>query len=97
MKPFKLRRALVYLATGMFFTVAALTQVQGDSIPDVFVKASVSCGVRIVFGLLLVHVVEDASSPKVGSPPASRPAASCAGRRATREGYARSDRPQRIQ
>jgi hypothetical protein len=56
-----LRRGLVYAATGMFFAVAALAQLQGAAFSDVLKKAAISCAIVIAIGLVLVHIVEDAA------------------------------------
>lgn len=67
MTAFKLRRGIVYAATGIFFAVAALSQLQGASVTDVLTKATVSCGVLIAFGLLLVRVVEDSGRATIAA------------------------------
>ena len=63
----KLRQAIVYAATGLFFTVAALSQIQGASTQDTVVKAVVSCAVLVALGLALVRIVEDAERKELAA------------------------------
>lgn len=57
----KIRRGVVYAATGAFFAVAAIAQLQGDDTLDAFVKAGVACLVLVVIGVLILHIVDDAA------------------------------------
>lgn len=57
----KIRRAIVYAATGLFFAVAALAQVQGDGPLDAFLKAGVACLVLSGIGFMIARIVDDAA------------------------------------
>lgn len=63
----KLRQAIVYAATGLFFLVAALSQLQGASMQDTVVKSAVSCLVLVMLGLALVRVIEDAERKELAA------------------------------
>ena len=63
----KLRQAIVYVATGLFFAVAALSQLQGASMQDTVLKAVVSCTVLVMLGVALVRVIEDAERKELAA------------------------------
>ena len=46
----------------MFFVVAAMGQMQGDTGMGVFLKAGVACLVLTVMGMMMVKIVEDATA-----------------------------------
>ena len=52
------RKVLVYVATAVFFVVAATAQLQGAATTDVFLKAGVSCAVTLLLGLPLVGIID---------------------------------------
>jgi len=52
------RRVLVYVATAIFFTVAAMAELQGDATMDAFLKAGVACVVTLTLGLPLVGIID---------------------------------------
>ncbi len=53
----KLRRALVYGTTGVFFLVAATAQLQGASVGETALKAGVACVVMTVIGVALLNTI----------------------------------------
>lgn len=57
----KIRRGVVYAATGVFFAMAAIAQLQGDDTLDAFVKAGVACLVLVIIGVLILRIVDDAA------------------------------------
>ena len=52
------RKVLVYVATAVFFVVAATAQLQGAATIDAFLKAGVSCIVTLLLGLPLVNIID---------------------------------------
>lgn len=58
----KVRRGIVYITTGVFFAVAALAQLQGNTPLDTFMKAGVAAAVLTCGGMVLAHIVDDAAS-----------------------------------
>jgi hypothetical protein len=56
----KIRQGIVYLATGVFFAVAIVAQMQGAAGLDVYIKAGAACLILVAGGLILVHIVDDA-------------------------------------
>jgi len=52
------RKVLVYVATAVFFVVAATAQLQGAATMDAFLKAGVSCAVTLLLGLPLVGIID---------------------------------------
>lgn len=54
------RRLLVYGATGVFFLMAAMGQLQGASLADTFLKAGAGCLVVLLLGLPVVRIVDNA-------------------------------------
>ncbi len=57
----KIRRAIVYVATGLFFAVAALAQLQGAGPLDAFLKAGVACLILTAIGFVIARIVDDAA------------------------------------
>lgn len=72
MTALKFRRAIVYLTTGIFFVVAAVAQLQGNTALDAFTKAGVAAAVLTCGGMALAHIVDDAV--KKGAAPAPKAA-----------------------
>ena len=70
MTALKFRRAVVYLTTGIFFFVAAMAQLQGNTALDAFTKAGVAAAVLTCGGMALAHIVDDAA--KKGAAPAPK-------------------------
>jgi hypothetical protein len=64
----KIRQAIVLLATGVFFCVALIAQMQGAAGLDVYMKAGAACLILVVGGLILVRIVDDASAKSVAAP-----------------------------
>jgi hypothetical protein len=56
----KIRQGIVLLATGVFFCVAIIAQLQGAAGLDVYMKAGAACLVLVAGGLVLVRIVDDA-------------------------------------
>jgi hypothetical protein len=56
----KIRQGIVLLATGVFFCVAIVGQLQGAAGLDVYIKAGAACLVLVAGGLILVRIVDDA-------------------------------------
>lgn len=54
------RKLVVYLATGVFFAVAAISELQGVDTMDAFVKAGISCAIVAVLGRIVVGIVDGA-------------------------------------
>lgn len=52
------RKLLVYVATAVFFVVAAVAQLQGAATMDAFFKAGVACVVTLLLGLPLVGIID---------------------------------------
>lgn len=61
----KIRRGIVYAATSLFFAVAAIGLVQGDDTVTVFLKAGIACLVPIIFGRMILRLVDDAASKAI--------------------------------
>ena len=76
MMAIKVRRGIVYVTTGVFFALAALAQLQGNSPLDTFMKAGVAAAVLTCGGLVLAHMVDDATrkAARKAAAPASAPA-----------------------
>lgn len=55
------RKLVVYLATGVFFAVAAISELQGADVVDAFMKAGVSCAIVAVLGRIVVGIVDGAA------------------------------------
>ena len=53
----KIRKAVVYATTGVFFLVAALAQLQGDLMGDTALKAGLACAVMYAAGKTLIRIV----------------------------------------
>jgi hypothetical protein len=58
----KIRQGIVLLATGAFFCVAIVAQLQGAAGLDVYIKAGAACLVLVAGGLILVRIVDEASA-----------------------------------
>lgn len=61
----RLRRAVAYAATAIFFAVAALGQMQNADGLSAFLKAGVACLVLAAMGMMIVRIIEGAEQKLV--------------------------------
>ncbi len=63
----KIRQGIALLATGVFFGVALIAQLQGAAGLAVYMKAGAACLTLVAGGLILVRIVDDASAKSLAA------------------------------
>ncbi len=57
----KIRQGMVYTLTGIFFVVAAMAQLEGDTVTDAFGKAGIACVVLTGMSWAIIRILDDAA------------------------------------
>ena len=64
----KIRQGMVYTLTGIFFVVAAIAQLEGDTVTDAFGKAGIACAVLTGMSWAIIRILDDAAKKLATAP-----------------------------